>query len=190
MTHEEKIKELVEGILEGKQMQRLHEDKNWIDCQGLFMTKDIDTSLWRIKPPLTREEITAQWVKDNDVKVGDKVRVLGWHKKYAGMEGIVKCILDNCLDVEVPKVALFNIAVEDIIKLKSSYQKFTFEDREEFRGKWVRWKDSKDEYLIVSISENGVIVLGTSGVCSYSYETMSDNTELINGKPFGKEIWE
>src|SRR5690625_684932 len=64
------------------------------------------------------------------------------------------------------------------VKPEPKYIPFTFEDREELRGKWVRRKSSGNECLIYHLSEAHVNV--------YSWEESIEEFEFLDGTPFGK----
>ena len=64
------------------------------------------------------------------------------------------------------------------IKPESKYIPFTFEDRDIFRGKWVRRKKDSAEFIIHNISRNYVI--------GYRWEEAYIELEFIDGTPFGK----
>ena len=64
------------------------------------------------------------------------------------------------------------------VKPEPKYIPFTFEDREVFRGKWVRRKKDNAEFIIHIISRNYVN--------GYSYEEAYIELEFIDGTPFGK----
>lgn len=138
---------------------------------------------YRIKPELTREEITDKWVKDNDVKVGDKIGIKGKKGHYEVIE-----IMNDHLVVGESSVYKTRLAVDSLYVIK--YQRFAFEDREMFRGEWVRLKGHKEEYLIVSIGEDFIAVCGTNRIFTYSYESLLEEAEFTDGTPFGKEVWE
>jgi hypothetical protein len=149
---------------------------------------------YKIVPALTREEITAQWVKDNDVKVGDKLIILG-HSNSSGSKGDLVTVnsCDNVyINVTVDKTDIrTQHQVENLQKVTSKIVKFTFDDREELRGKWVREKYAhSQEWQISVISKNGVSESIGVQAPSYTYEQALEELEFIDGKPFGKEIWE
>ena len=64
------------------------------------------------------------------------------------------------------------------IKPEPKYVPFTFEDREELRGKWVRDKENQNEFMIHLIVKKGVNGYTWRGSLAY--------LEFIDGTPFGK----
>lgn len=66
------------------------------------------------------------------------------------------------------------------IKPEPEYTPFTFDDREELRGKWVRRKSSGNECLIYHLSE--------AHVNTYSWEESIEEFEFLDGTPFGKPV--
>jgi hypothetical protein len=59
---------------------------------------------------------------------------------------------------------------------------FTFEDREMFRGKYVRFKGGKPECYITDVLENCIYL----SHIRCSYEEAFEKLEFIDGTPFGK----
>lgn len=73
-----------------------------------------------------------------------------------------------------------NSKYEFRIKPEPKYIPFTFEDREELRGKWVRRKSSGNECLIYHLSK--------AHVNTYSWEESIEEFEFLDGAPFGKLV--
>lgn len=136
--------------------------------------------------PLTREEITAKWVKDNDVKIGDFVKI-----NHIGANFNIFEILSEKIIVDLNGYKdLFD--VESLKKVTKRIEKFTFEDRELFRDKWVVSKGGiKAEQKIWSICDQGITLL-ISGhkFRNFTFEEALEELEFIDGTPFGKEVWE
>ena len=68
------------------------------------------------------------------------------------------------------------------IKPEPMYIPLTFEDREELRGKWVRNKQSHNEFMLYLIDEEGVN--------GYTWAGALEVLEFIDGTPFGKLVEE
>lgn len=129
---------------------------------------------------LTREEITAKWVRDNDVKVGDSVT----HTKYPGIFSISgispKTILISgggfglMVDVE---------ELEKVVEPVKEYIKYTYEDRDEFRDMWLTY-DGICEQRIISIAKDSII----TNEELYTYEEAFVKLKKLDGNPFGKEV--
>src|SRR5690625_4566251 len=66
------------------------------------------------------------------------------------------------------------------VKPEPKYIPFTFEDREELRGKWIRRKGINDELVIYNISEEGVN--------AYTWKEALEAIEFLDGTPFGKLV--
>lgn len=187
MTHDEMIA-VIQAHKEGKKLEFCNSNLIWKEVIGDPCFNFFRYS-YRIKPELTREEITAKWVKDNDVKVGDKVvRTVG-DDNTTRFE--IKEIWPKSIYIDMPEHKL-NVGhdVEELKKITSKIVKFTFEDREEFRGKWVKGKNGV-EYLITLIRPSGIGFIDVDGCVSFvDYEKALERIEFIDGRPFGKEIWE
>lgn len=72
--------------------------------------------------------------------------------------------------------------VEYRIKPEPEYVPFTFEDREELRGKWYRRKSTGVETAIYNISEEGIN--------GYTWISALAVLEFLDGTPFGKLVEE
>ena len=166
-------------------------DNKWIPCEPVF---DVHAE-YRVKLKPSREEITAQWVKDNHLKVGDKVKVLKgfeseWAKFHQGDAGI--CIGNICEVIDVSEIFVsiehkhdvWSFPVECLEKVKEEYVPFTFEDRALFQNKWVKQKDHNFEFLLIYVDVDGI-----DSNCNYhTYQKAFDRLEFIDGTPFGKKI--
>lgn len=150
--------------------------------------------VYKIALPLTREEITAKWVKDNDLKQGDYVKVSPdfnegkfiVHNHMANYKWVV-CGTSNTYIIIKFDEFTYHVPVEYLKKIKIDIVPFTFEDREMFRGKWVKNKVcNKKEWQITSITIEKIMV----GDDWLTYEEAFEQLEFIDGTPFGKEIWE
>lgn len=64
------------------------------------------------------------------------------------------------------------------VKKEDKYIPFTFEDREVFRGKWIRNKATNSEFIITLIKKKKVDLL--------SYDQAFYKWEFLDGTPFGK----
>lgn len=67
------------------------------------------------------------------------------------------------------------------------YVRFTWEDREQLRGKWVRGKKNDSEECIVGFTKNLI-----DGVCTgadwYSFVDLFYNFTFLDGSPVGKKV--
>lgn len=148
---------------------------------------------YRVKPKLSREEITANWVKENNLKIGDKVKVL------KGFEDGIFGIKKGLSDIVVGKLAVVNeiktdricigfkkdtwsLPVECLEKVKEEYVPFTLEDRNLFLGKAIKVKEF-DEFFIITYA--GKEKAGFDG-SYYEYEELLEDYEFEDGTPFGK----
>lgn len=68
------------------------------------------------------------------------------------------------------------------IKPEPKYIPFTFEDREELRGKWVKRKGSSNEVCVYNLSK--------TRVNGYTWEHSLEVLEFLDGTPFGKLVEE
>lgn len=68
------------------------------------------------------------------------------------------------------------------VKPGSKYAPFTFEDREELRGKWVRRRSINDEIVIYNLSK--------TRVNGFAWEQSLEEFEFLDGTPFGKLVEE
>lgn len=191
MTHDAII-EIIQAHKEGKTIVEYDE----LDKERIIPTDFISWDFGRfcyeiVEPlpqPLTREEITAQWVRDNGVNRGDVVMVLADASfSYSGDVGTIEEIGLERVKVRYTDGNFGTWPIESIKKVTFKIFPFSFEDRELFRDKWIRTKGYEaKEFLITFISEEKIKV----GSDFYTYEEALEMLEFIDGKPFGKEVWE
>lgn len=67
-------------------------------------------------------------------------------------------------------------------RVKPEIQPFTFEDRELFRGKWVKNKEHNAEFLITGISNKGIYI----GEVHHNYGNLLKLFTFLDGTPCGK----
>ena len=189
------LNNLIANVLAGKQLQRLSFDHDnngiWIDTTYLHINQNMNVDHYRVKTEPTREEITAKWVKDNEVKVGDTVKVIS-DKPFMCKGSLyeVKGIQSYCITCKgYAEEIAFN--VEDIAKATKKIVPFTFEDADLFRGKWIKDKIWIHERQIIGIRDNGIVTINHEMKCCYhTFELALEELVMIDGTPFGKEIWE
>ena len=68
------------------------------------------------------------------------------------------------------------------IKPQPEYVPFTWEDRELFRVKWVRWKFEDKEFTIDCMCERGLCFSGEL----FTWDRLFKDLEFIDGTTFGK----
>ena len=162
----------------------------------LFNPKELEhLELFKKSVEPTREEITAKWVKDNDIKVGDKVRVVNAFEDswlYFTNHNIGEVLKVNHIysdNIELQSgnaESSYYYPVEFLEKVTEEYRPYTFEDRDEFRDLWAIDKNDMEEYRVSSIRENGVF-LGSRKYTS-TYENLFTNYTKRDVTPFGKEL--
>lgn len=105
-------------------------------------------------------------------------------KAYAdgkGLQILRMGVWENC---DIPPLFNWNNC-EYRIKPEPKYIPFTYEDREQLRGKWLMHKNyDKDQYMIVRIDTNGVSIK----VDHISYQDLFDKYLFSDGSPCGKVI--
>ena len=74
------------------------------------------------------------------------------------------------------------------IKPESKYVPFTYEDRELFRGKWIKNKQSGDELLIVVINSNNSVSGFTNQISTVPLKDGFMYWCFLDGTPFGKLV--
>lgn len=152
---------------------------------------NFDSFDYRIKPELTRREITSKWVKDNNIVEGSKVKIVKksdvsvrWRREEM-CELIGKVLEVSEIGEESVRLGVngFYFEIESLEPYKEWYVQFTWEDRELFRDKWVRIHGCEcDESKIIGIDRRGVSFIHGN----VDYEKMFKESEFIDGKPFGK----
>lgn len=150
----------------------------------------------------------TKWIADNDVKKGDKVRIVrkanscedGWGchwnpdmNEAVGKVGAVNHISSNLrecgIEVYVPAVGVFFYPYFVLKKVEERYVPFDLsreEDRAKLRGAWVRRKDEVMEYQVISV---GAIFVSIDGN-TFETKSMLDRYEFLDGTPCGKLVEE
>lgn len=139
----------------------------------------------------TREEITAKWVRDNDVKVGGSIRLINVVSGVRTGTYQINEISSVAIGLNIGIKTTLWVNVEDLEKVVEpvkEYVAYTFEDRDTFRDKWVRYKNSKIEARISSIyGENSEFDICTDVDC-HTFKYAFENIEKLDGTPFGKQV--
>jgi hypothetical protein len=188
---------VLQAAKEGKKLELRSRkiDTDWSDCtDSIWNFAGFD---YRIKPEPepTREEITQNWVKDNNIKVGSKVKIIRpservyvWDNEKnqtIGQVCAVKKIENDAISLIVGEINGWSYDVESLEPYKEEYIPFTFEDREMFRDKWIRNKMGKNENKINFIAaNNSVSCAGWTELESLS--SLFKTHEFVDGTPFGK----
>ena len=161
------------------------------------------------------EERQAEWIKENDIKVGDKVRIVrkardnegGWDNNWApsmsDAVGKVGCVIED------PRASGIRVETDDCsfaypyfvlekVEDKPTYTEPEYipfdlskeEDRARLRGAWIRRKDYPgDEYQIVGISiTNNLIFFDDSA--QLVTDVLLERCEFVDGSPCGKLVEE
>ena len=79
-------------------------------------------------------------------------------------------------------IPTFEIDVAYRIKPQPKIVPFTFNDADSLRGKWIKHKDHKFEFCVVSLSHYGF----TSPI-TVSYKNLLLDYEFLDGSPCGKK---
>lgn len=182
----------IEAYENGEEVEVYDEiEQKWIDAKT---PRFVNWNNYRIKTK-SREEITANWVKENSLKIGDKVKILrGFENNFGGIPkgqsdtvvgeiGIVSKIRQDSIYFEVG-CWTWQFPVECLEKVKEEYVPFTYEDRDLFRGAWVKNKEFNEEYLVTYLNETKIGLDNTF----YSYQDLFNRYEFLDGTPFGKLI--
>lgn len=153
-------------------------------------------STYRIKPKLSREEITANWIKENDLKIGDRVKVVrGFEDGFSGInKGLSDRVIGKIGNIEevtnkgidlVIDYDIWSFPVECLEKVKEEYIPFDVEDFHLFRDKWLRFKTA-DKVLvkIQGFSPTHKSIYVTNEL--FSLVTAFEELEFEGGTPFGK----
>lgn len=94
-------------------------------------------------------------------------------------------------DFDQSKTLSFNWSTHSYrVRPESKYIPFTYEDREQLRGKWVKYKDggspNKREHVITGIDVNGI----TTQTDRFSYAQLLEIMIFTNDVPCGKIVEE
>lgn len=161
-------------------------------------------------------ERQAKWLADNDIKVGDYVRVTGkadsledgwqtlWNPdmdKSVGKVGTVSYISANSgecgIKIDVPGVGSFFYPYFVLEKVEPEHMPYDFDDlacRASLLGKAV--KNKKDELigpaLIIGFSqlEGGIWMANVGGIEAVNRVTLLHEWMFLDGTPCGQEVEE
>ena len=75
MSYDEMIS-VIKAAKNGQRIERTIDGNIWKEFAPIEYGFDFNTFSYSIKPQPTREEITQKWVKDNNIVVGSKVKVV------------------------------------------------------------------------------------------------------------------
>lgn len=150
-------------------------------------------------------ERQAKWLADNDIKVGDYVRVTGkadsledgwqtlWNPdmdKSVGKVGTVSYISANfgeCgIEVDVPDVGPYFYPYFVLENVEPKYVPFDLsneEDRAKLRGAWIKYKFAPGyEYQITAVEIDSLFIHGDK----HSPESLLEKCLFLDGTPCGK----
>lgn len=153
-------------------------------------------------------ERQAKWVADNDIKKGDKVRVIrkadhnedGWGSLWnpemdeavgkVGRVCSISRIFRECgIEVNVPDVGPYLYPYFVLEKVEQKYVPFNFndkEDRAKLRGAWIRNVESGLEYQVICIGSALVFVHNGD----FNAGSLLDQFVFLDGTPCGKLVEE
>jgi hypothetical protein len=163
-----------------------YREKKYSVLSGLTNVTSLLGDVTKVTP--TREEITARWVKDNDLKVGDTVQVDRvvdtdpiWMSAMNRLVGqILKVTGINMIGIELGG---WRFPVESLTKVTKKIVPFRFEDYALFLGKDIRLKGELNPCQISGINSKQLLI----GAYFYSYKEALGDLEFADGSPFGKE---
>lgn len=170
-----------------------------------FITDEKDYPFIIRKKEPSYEERQAEWIKENDIKVGDKVRIIKESppeegfvdemKPLVGTIGEIKKINDDDIQVYTEdKVDWWRwpyYCLEKVEEPEKKYVPFDLnneEDRAKLRGAWVRIKGSRRlEQQIVALAINTQLVF-LPDVVSVETKELLEGYEFLDGTPCGKLV--
>lgn len=179
----EEMIEVLQAFKEGKKIEQ-KDGKDWVAITNRgFDCFNFERYTYRIKPKPTREEITANWVKENNIEIGSKVKIIGrtiFGKDIIGQKIKVSKIDSNCILCE----GCYCFNVESLEPYKEEYVPFEWADRNEFRDKWIMCKGGINEFKITFISDFGISC--ADWLEPVSFWSAWRDYEFIDETPFGK----
>lgn len=153
------------------------------------------------EPPYKKRQ--AEWIKTNDIKVGDKVKIIKAQEKgcaydmkpLVGTIGEIKKINDEDIQVYTEdKVDWWHWPYYCLEKVKEPEKKYVpfdlnnEEDRAKLRGAWVRIKGSRRlEQQIVALAIATQLVF-LPDVVSVETKELLEGYEFLDGTPCGKLV--
>ncbi len=171
---------------------------------------DEDSRCWLCiirKKEMTYTERQAEWVKANNIKVGDKVKVIrkceteenGWgctwniHVMDSAVDKVFKIVNSHykkgiLLRIGIDECWFPYFVLEKVEEPEKKYVPFDLnneEDRAKLRGAWVRIKGSRRlEQQIVALAINTQLVF-LPDVVSVETKELLEGYEFLDGTPCG-----
>lgn len=217
------------GVNAVSALERANEGKNekkltWIyngddfDQQYIFGFNDekygdgmLFTSFLIRKKEPSYEDRQAEWVKENNIKVGDWVKIV--RKFSRGEDGFGYCFIDKKMEILIGKICKINsidihgiyvydedesdcylwpyFCLEKVEEPEKKYVPFDLskeEDRAKLRGAWVRKKEAPFlEQEIAGLSTNVQLVF-LNDVISVGVFNLLEEYEFTDGTPCGKLV--
>lgn len=151
-------------------------------------------------------ERQEKWIKENNIKKGDKVRVVrqaydnedGWDNfwaedmdeavgKVGTFSGIPAVPRESGIDVDVPDVGGFRYPYFVLEKVEQKYVPFDLskeEDKARLRGAWIKLKEHSNEVMVKAIYPffNNVSIDNEE----VSTDFLLENYKFLDGTPCGK----
>lgn len=180
MSKPHKHKDLIIAWANGHEIQIFSRPNDkWVDCYPSWCLN----SEYRIRPD-TIKAYTApvKSVKEDPYKELKEAYKSGKQIEYKYSYGwdSASCLL---FVQNVDPIALLKNHPPEKYRIKEEVKRklvpFTWEDREQLRGKWVRNKKSSSEFVLQFLNENG---------SAWTWQYMLDHFEFIDGSPVGKYI--
>ena len=134
---------------------------------------------YRVKPKLTIEENTAQFIKDNDLKIGDKVKITKGSFKGHIFEVDFISIVSITGIVNGSK---FCFPVECLEKVTEEWISFDFSDAPNIIGNIVIHKDTGSYNIITNVNLENVSV----SRITISYNELLKEFCFLDSTPCGK----
>ena len=152
-----------------------------IDPEGAFpfQCRNLRFAQFYPVPEPTYAERQAKWVEENNVKIGDKIKV----GRY---DGIIKAIRTNCLSIKGNDVIVFDCeySIIELIRYRP------FKSAEEcLRHLWFynnHVEDQKgDTQICAVIGDYSCLITKQNGSEMWSFSYMLENGYTVDGNPFG-----
>jgi hypothetical protein len=184
------IIEVIQSYKAGKTIEWFNKLTNmWLTIgNGNFTGFNFSNEIYRIKPEITREEITSNWVLDNKVEAGNKVEIIGRNLSGVAVDDSFKrhatvySIRDTYIVVSDGEWKEY-FPIESLKVVIQEYTPFTADDYEMFIGKIIKNKNTPTTISMVTGCNEKFIFYGPELV---DYECAFKFFEFNDGSVFGK----
>lgn len=175
--------------------------KELVECDGMitmpFVSEDGNVSMFFY--PASYEYLQEKWVKENDLKVGDRVKITRyWGEDEKGFSYFCPAVIENRIFIvknifsdhiracEFPKFLMWSLPYFAIEKVVEEYRPFAnAEEFAPYRDCWFSYGNTDELIRVTEYNDSGLKVGGQRMTYKHFFDTFSNETR---GVPAGVKI--